>query len=494
MHSNPDAFMHLSRRALAIAAPALLFGLTVSAGAQSPSGPVYVAGKLSRAQQVAHDVYKELVEINTSVTTGNITNGAVAMAKRFREAGVPDSDIFIGGPRADKYNVVARVRGKNPAGRKAVLLLAHIDVVEALKTDWSPEFDPFTFTEKDGYYYARGISDDKAMASIFVANLLRMKAEGYVPDRDIIVALTADEESGAFNGADWLVKNHRNLVDAGIVLNEGGGGVLRDGKPLFNTIQLAQKITTNFTLQVTNRGGHSSVPRKDNAITSLADALSKVGRYEFPVMLSDVTRAFFTQTAPLETPAMGKAMRALVANPADKAAAAVVAGDVKYSSMLRTTCVATMLSGGHATNALPQLAEANVNCRIYPTDTPEAVRSALSRAIGDTTVKVLIKSQRPPSPPATMMPEIMQPVAQVTRELFGKIPVIPTMSTGANDSRFFLTVGVPSYGVSGLFMDPTVDARAHGRDERMRMQSYYEGQEFLYRLTKLLATNPAPVP
>ena len=494
MPSNPHAFVHFFRRALAIATPALLFGSMVSAGAQSPSAPVYVAGKLTPAQQVAHDVYKELVEINTSVTTGNITNGAVAMAKRFREAGVPDSDIFIGGPRADKYNVVARVRGKNPAGRKAVLLLAHIDVVEALKSDWSPEFDPFTFTEKDGYYYARGISDDKAMASIFVANLLRMKAEGYVPDRDIIVALTADEESGAFNGADWLVKNHRNLVDAGIVLNEGGGGVLRDGKPLFNTIQLAQKITTNFTLQVTNRGGHSSVPRKDNAITSLADALSKVGRYEFPVTLSDVTRAFFTQTAPLETPAMGKAMRALVANPASKAAAAAVASDVKYSSMLRTTCVATMLSGGHATNALPQLAEANVNCRIYPTDTPEAVRSALSRAIGDTTVKVIIKSQRPTSPPATMMPEIMQPVKQVTRELFGSIPVIPTMSTGANDSRFFLTVGVPSYGVSGLFMDPTMDARAHGRDERMRMQSYYEGQEFLYRLTKLLATNPAPVP
>ncbi len=483
--------MHQFRRALAIAAPVLLIGLSSPSRAQSP---VYVAGKLTSSQQVTRAIYKELVEINTSVTTGNVTNGAVAMAKRFREAGIPDSDIFIGGPRADKHNVVARVRGKNPAGRKPVLLLAHIDVVEALKSDWSPEFDPFIFTEKDGYYYARGIADDKAMASIFVANLLRMKTEGYVPDRDIIVALTADEESGAFNGADWLVKNHRNLVDAGIVLNEGGGGVLRDGKPLFNTIQLSQKMTTNYTLQVTNRGGHSSVPRKDNAITSLADALAKVGRYEFPVTLSDVTRAFFTQTAPLETPAMGKAMRALVANPSDKAAAAVVASDAKYSSMLRTTCVATMLSGGHATNALPQLAEANVNCRIYPTDTPEAVRTALARAIGDTTVKVLIKSQRPPSPPATMMPEIMQPVKQVTRELFGSIPVIPTMSTGANDSRFFLTIGVPSYGVSGLFMDPSVDARAHGRDERMRIQSYYEGQEFLYRLTKLLATNPAPVP
>ena len=481
-------------RHFSVTTSALLLAAAPVVFAQAPRSQVYTAGRLTPVQQVAHDVYKELVEINTSVMTGNVTRGAEAMAQRFRAAGIPDSDIFIGGPRADKHNLVVRLHGKSPQGRKAVLLLAHIDVVEALKADWSPEFDPFVFTEKDGYYYARGIADDKAMASIFVANLLRMKSEGYVPDRDIIVALTADEESGAFNGVDWLVKNHRELVDAGIVLNEGGGGVLRDGKPLFNTIQLAQKITTNFTLHVTNRGGHSSVPRRDNAITSLADALSKVGRYEFPVTLSDVTRAFFTQTAPLETPAMGKAMRALVANPANKAAAAAVASDVKYSSMLRTTCVATMLSGGHATNALPQLAEANVNCRIYPTDTPEAVRSALSRAIGDTTVKVLIKSQRPTSPPATMMPEIMQPVAQVTRELFGKIPVIPTMSTGANDSWFFLTVGVPSYGVSGLFMDPTMDARAHGRDERMRMQSYYEGQEFLYRLTKLLATNPAPVP
>ena len=465
-----------------------------SAGAQAPRTPVYTPGKLSVAQQQAREVYKELVEINTSVTTGNITNGAIAMAKRFKAAGIPDSDIFVGGPRPDKHNVVARVRGKNPAGRKPVLLLAHLDVVEALKADWSPEFDPFVFTEKDGYYYARGVADDKAMASIFVANLLRMKAEGYVPDRDIIVALTADEESGAFNGAGWLVENHRELVDAGILINEGGGGVLRDGKPLLNTIQLAQKITTNLTLRVTNRGGHSSVPRDDNAITALADALSKVGRHQFPVKLSEVTKSFFSQTAPLETPKMGAAMKALVANPVDKAAAQIVAADEKYSSMLRTTCVATMLSGGHASNALPQLAEANINCRIYPTETAEEVRAALEKVVNDTTVKVLVKSQRPPSPPAKMSGEIMDPVAKVTKELFGNIPVIPTMSTGANDSRFFLTVGIPSYGVSGLFMDPTTDARAHGRDERMRIQSYFEGQEFLYRLTKLLASNPPTIP
>jgi len=474
----------------------LVVALAATASAQTTTtkAPVYTAGKLTPTQQVAREIYKEIVEINTSVTTGNITNGALAMAKRFRAAGIPDSDIFVGGPRPEKHNVVARVRGKNPAGRKAVLLLAHLDVVEALKEDWSPEFDPFKFTEKDGYYYARGVADDKAMASIFVANLLRMKSDGYVPDRDIIVALTADEESGPFNGVDWLVQNHRNLVDAAIVINEGGDGTLRDGKPVANYIELAQKITTNYTLHVTNRGGHSSVPRADNAITSLADALAKVGRYRFPTQVSDVTRAFFAQTARVEAPAMALAMRALVANPKDKAALATLAAEPEYNTVLRTTCVATMLSGGHATNALPQLAEANVNCRIYPTETAESVRAQLERAIADTTVRVLIKSQRPSSPAAAMSPEIISAVTRATNEVFGDIPVIPTMLAGATDSRFFRTIGVDAYGVSGLFMDPTTDARAHGRDERMRIQSYFEGQEFLYRLTKLLATNPTPVP
>lgn len=454
---------------------------------------VYTPGQLTPAQLKSREIFKELVEINTSVTTGNVTDGAVAMAKRFREAGIPEGDIFIGGPRPDKHNVVARVRGKNPAGRKPVLLLAHLDVVEALKADWSPEFDPFRFTEKDGYYYARGIADDKAMASIFVANLFRMKAEGYRPDRDIIIALTADEESGPANGVDWLVTNHPELVDAGIVINEGGGGTLRNGKPLFHSIQLAQKITMNFTLRTTNRGGHSSVPRKDNAITSLADALAKVGRHDFPVQLSETTREFFSKTAALETPEMGRAMRALVANPNDATAAAVIAADDRYSSMLRTTCVATMLSGGHASNALPQLAEANVNCRVYPTENAEQVRAVLEGVVNDTAVKVLIKTQRPSSPPSKLSPEILEPVTQLTHEIFGEIPIIPSMSTGANDSRFFLARGVPSYGISGIFSDPTTDARAHGRDERIRMQSYYEGGEFLYQLTKRLAS-PAKAP
>jgi acetylornithine deacetylase/succinyl-diaminopimelate desuccinylase-like protein len=460
-----------------------------SAAAQS--GPVYAPGSLTPNQQLAHDIYKELIELNTGDVTGKVTPAATAMALRFKAAGIPDSDLFVGGPRPEKYNVVARIRGRN-SGRKPLILLAHIDVVEALKADWSADLDPFVFTERDGYYYGRGTADDKAMASIFVANAFRLKQEGYVPDRDIIIALTADEEGGTANGVEWLLANHRNLVDGALVLNEGGGGVLRNGTSLFNTVQATEKNYADFTLHVTNRGGHSSVPRPDNAIYSLAQALGRVAAFQFPIRLNEVTRMFFTRTADLETPAMGQAMKALVANPGDRNAVAVVTGDVRYSSMLRTTCVATMLSGGHAPNALPQLAEANVNCRIHPDETPQQVRDSLIRAIGDTVVQVLAVNPRPPAPPSPLLPELMAPVERITREMFGNIPVIPAMSTGATDSRYFRELGVPAFGVSGLFLDPTVDARAHGRDERMRVQSYYEGQEFLYRLTKALTQSPVP--
>lgn len=471
---------------LALTVPTLL--------AAQPRAPLYTPGCLTPNQQLAREIYEELIEINTGVETGNITTAAVAMAKRFRDAGIPETDIFVGGPRPEKHNVVARIRGKGgPNARKPILLLAHIDVVEALKSDWSPEFDPFVFTEKDGYYYGRGTSDDKAMAAIFVANVCRMKREGYTPDRDIIIALTADEESGPANGVDWLIKNHKDKADAALVINEGGGGT-RDGKPLFQTVQASEKITTNFTLRATNKGGHSSVPRDDNAITALADALAKVGRHTFTIKLNDVTREVFSRTAELEEPALGRAMKAMVANPNDAAAAHTVAKDVRYSAMLRTTCVATMLSGGHASNALPQLAETNINCRLYPTETAEEVRAELTSVIADTAVQVVIRSQRPASPPSPLIPEVMDPVRQITRDLFGDIPVIPVMSTGATDSRFFRTLGIPALGVSGLFLDPTVDARAHGRDERMRVQSFYEGLEFLYRLTKALTSTSQTVP
>lgn len=478
----------MSMRSIRLAATLALAGVTT---APAQTGAVYVAGSLKPHQQLAREIYKELIEINTGVTTGNITTAAVAMAKRFKAAGIPDSDIFVGGPRPEKHNVVARIRGRS-SGRKPIILLAHIDVVEALKADWSADLDPFVFTERDGYYYGRGTADDKAMASIFVANAFRLKQEGYVPDRDIIIALTADEESGPANGVDWLLKNHPGLVDGALVINEGGGGTLRNGRPLFNTVQATEKLTTNLTLRVTNRGGHSSVPRADNAIYALAQALGKVSAHRFPIKLNDVTRQFFSKTADQEEPAMGRAMKALVANPSDQTAVATVTADVRYNSMLRTTCVPTGLSGGHATNALPQLAEANINCRIYPDETAQQVRDALARTIGDSTVEVVVRTQRPATPPSPLLPEVMQPVERITRELFGNIPVIPVMSTGATDSRFFRQQGVPAFGVSGLFLDPSVDARAHGRDERMRIQSYYEGQEFLYRLTKALTQASVP--
>jgi acetylornithine deacetylase/succinyl-diaminopimelate desuccinylase-like protein len=455
----------------------------------------YTPGQLTAHQQLTREIYKQLIEINTGDKTGNVTPAAVAMAQRFRDAGIPESDIFVGGPRPEKHNVVARIHGRAGSTRKPLLLLAHIDVVEALKADWSNDLDPFVFTERDGYYYGRGTADDKAMAAIFVANAIRMKREGYVPDRDVIIALTADEEGGTANGVEWLLQNHRDLVDGGVVLNEGGGGVTRNAKPFFNTVQATEKVFANITLRVTNRGGHSSVPRADNAITSLADALSKVGRHSFPVQFNEVTRAFFTRTADVETPELGRAMRALVANPRDAGAERVVAADPRYNSTLRTTCVATLLKGGHAENALPQLAEANVNCRMFPGDTPEGTRDALARVINDTTVQVIAtRDNRPKEPPTPLLPEVMEPITRITHDMFGNIPVIPTMSTGATDSRYFRQLNIPAFGVSGLFSDPLVDARAHGRDERMRVQSLFEGQEFLYRLTKALSQSPGVTP
>jgi len=464
-----------------------------SGSAQRPVS-VYQAGSLNPNQQLAHDIYKELVEINSGMKTGNVTTAANAVAKQFRDAGIPDSDLFVGGPQPDKFNVVARIHGRRASGRKPLLLLAHLDVVEALKADWSADLDPFVFTERDGYYYGRGTSDDKAMASIFVANAIRMTREHYVPDRDIIIALTADEEGGPANGVDWLIKTHPQLVDAGIVINEGGGGTLRNGQPLFNSVQATEKVSTNITLRATNRGGHSSVPRPDNAIVALSDAVSKAGRYQFPVRFNDVTRAFFTRTADVEEPVLGKAMRALIANPRDASALAVVSADPRYNAMLRTTCVPTMLAGGHATNALPQLAEATINCRIFPSDTPEVIRTDIERVINDTTIKVTMRATPRPPAPSPLLPELFDAVTQVTHDMWGNVAVIPVMSTGATDSRFFRVAGVPSYGVSGLFLDPTVDARAHGRDERMRIKSYYEGQEFLWRLTKTLASGPGVTP
>ncbi|MDQ8165080.1 MAG: M20/M25/M40 family metallo-hydrolase [Gemmatimonadota bacterium] len=446
------------------------------------------AQQLTPQQQFAKEVYKELLEYNTVNIGGGTTIAANAMAKRFRDAGFAEQDVFVGGVQPNKHNLVVRYRGKGGANApKPVLLLAHLDVVEALKADWSPDLDPFKFTERDGYFYARGSQDDKAMAAIFVANLIQFRKENYQPDRDIVLALTADEEGGCCNGVRWLIQNHRQMIDAAFAINEGGRGSLRDDKPFLNGIQAAEKTVSNFKVVAKNKGGHSSVPRPDNAIYDLAAGIARFSKFAFPVNFNPVTRVFFERTAAIETPEMARAMRALLQNPQDAAANAIVSRDVRYNSILRTNCVATQLTGGHASNALPQTAEVNINCRVAPGDAPADVRAAIIKALGDSTLEVSAAGNPSRAEPSSIGPEIMAPVEQVTRELFGGIPVIPEMSAGATDSRMLREIGIPSYGVSGLMTDPN-DNRAHGKDERMRIKSFFDGQEFLLRLTKLLAT------
>lgn len=440
---------------------------------------------LAPHQQLAREVYKELIEFNTTDGVGGTTAAAEAMARRFRAAGFAESDIRVLGPRPDKGNLVVRLHGTG--ARKPLLLLAHLDVVAALQSDWSADIDPFKLTERDGYFYGRGTTDDKAMAGIFVANMLRMKQEGFVPDRDIILALTADEEGGTANGVDWLVREHRDLIDAAYALNEGGGGALKDGKPFLHSVQATEKVYVDFTLTARNRGGHSSVPRPDNAIYQLARALERVAAYNFPVELNEVTRAFFERTALIEEPATAAAMRALVKNPGSAQAAAAVSKQARYNSMLRTTCVATRLAGGHANNALPQTATANVNCRILPNVPPAKVRESLARVIADTGIEISAAPNEPGTSPSPLNPELMQPIDRITRDMFGNIPVIPTMSTGATDGKFLRAAGIPTYGVSGIFGDPN-DGRAHGRDERILVSSFFDGQEFLYRLVKAVSS------
>lgn len=445
---------------------------------------------LTPQQAAARAIYKELVEINTVDSVGSVTKAAEAMIVRFKAAGFPESDIHLLGPAnaPAKQNLIVRYRGRGQG--KPILLLAHLDVVAALRSDWPR--DPFVMVEQDGYFLGRGVSDDKSMASMFVANLIRYKQEGWVPQRDLILALTADEEGGGSNGVAWLIANHKALIDAEYAINEGGGGTLMDDKPLFHSIQAAEKLPVNYTLTVLNTGGHSSVPRKDNAIYSLANALARIERYTFPVELNDISRPFFAQTAKVEMPSLSAAMLAVVANPRDSVAAATISKDPRYASMLRTSCVATRLAAGHADNALPQTATANVNCRVAPTSTAAQVRADLERIVADTTVKVTLRAtgrEVAAGKPAPIDPTLLAATTALTKTMFNNVPVIPTMSTGATDGRFLRAAGIPTYGVSGIFSAPG-ETNAHGRDEKLRVKSYYDGLEFLYQLVKQVAGPP----
>jgi acetylornithine deacetylase/succinyl-diaminopimelate desuccinylase-like protein len=430
--------------------------------------------------QLARDIFRELIEINTTDSVGDNTKAAEAMAARLRAAGFPADDLKVLAPAERKGNLVARWRGSGT--QKPILLLAHLDVVEARREDWS--MDPFTFNEKDGYYYGRGTSDDKAMAAIFVANLIRLKQEGFAPQRDIIVALTADEEGGNHNGVDWLLQNHRALLDAEFTINEGGGGHLKNGRPLLQEVQASEKVYLDFTLEVTNPGGHSSLPVKENAIYRLAQGLARLAQFQFPVKLNEVTRAFFSKSAAFEKGQTASDMKAVAgASPDLQAATRLSDGSAIYNSMLRTTCVATMLSGGHAPNALPQVARANVNCRILPGEDPVEVKKTLAKALADEKITITPVGTPRPSEPSPLRPEIVGPIEKLTSEMWPGVPVVPSMSTGATDGLYLRNAGIPTYGVSGLFEDVD-DVRAHGRDERIGVKEFHQGREFLYKLVK----------
>lgn len=441
------------------------------------------SAELSPHQQNARDFLEELVNINTTHSVGDNTAAAQAMADRLLAAGFPEEDVQLIVPAERKGNLVARYRGRD-LGLKPLLLLAHIDVVEADPADWT--LDPFTFVEQDGYYYGRGTSDDKDEAAIHVANFIRLKEEGFVPDRDIIIALTADEEGGTHNGVRYLLANHRELIDAEYALNEGGGGSIRDGVYISNNVQASEKVYQSFTFEVTNPGGHSSLPVKDNAIYHLADALASIRDYDFPVQLNEVTRTYFERTADLEEGELATAMRGILQDPPDEFSARMLTDMPAFNSRMRTTCVATMLDGGHAQNALPQRATATVNCRVLPGESIEAVHRTLEAVVNNDQVSITPIGSATQSPPSPLTPPILNAIESITDDMWPGVPVIPTMSTGATDGLRLRNAGIPVYGVSGIFGDVD-DVRIHGQNERIMIQSYFEGQEFLYRLTKALS-------
>ena len=462
-------------------------------GAVLAAGGAHAQAPLRPDQQAFRALYQELVETNTTLSAGSCTLAAQRMAAHLTAAGYPAADVtvFTAPDHPKEGGLVAVLPGTDRDARP-VLLLAHLDVVEAKREDWTRE--PFKLIEENGFFYARGASDDKAMAAVFTDAMVRMKA-GPRPRRAVKLALTCGEEtSGAFNGAQWLSQNRRELIDAGFALNEGGGGRLdADGKPVFLAVQVAEKTSQDYWLETRNPGGHSSMPRPDNAINELAAALGKVGAYSFPVHVNPTTQAFFSKTARLPTvpPALGAAMTAIAADPNDRAAERTLSRDPMYNSTLRTTCVVTLIEGGHAQNALPQRARANVNCRIAPGETAEGVRDVLAQVVADPGVAITIKPGRGPvAVPAPLDPAILGPSETLAAEMYPGLPVIPNMSTGATDSIYLSAAGIPSYGVPGILYEGD-GGGVHGLNEHMRVSSLYKGRDYLQRLIRIYADMPA---
>lgn len=434
-------------------------------------------------ERLARDLLAELIGINTTHEHGSTGPAAQAMARRLVAAGFPDSDVVLVGPTSSRnQNMVARLRGTGR--RRPILLLAHLDVVEALPSDWS--VDPFTLLERDGYFYGRGTSDIKDMAALFVAALIRLKQEHFTPDRDIILALTAGEETGGdYNGVQWLLANRRGLIDAVYCINGDAGDPLeRHRIPFARNVEASEKVYHDVQLVATSPGGHSSLPTPDNAIYRLAAALQRLGAYAFPAMLNDITRAYLDRAATTMPPATAGDMR-LAARGDSAAQARLSAQSPFFNAQLRTTCVATRLEGGHANNALPQTARAVVNCRMLPGHDPDSVLATLRRVVADSGLTVTPLDTARPSPPSPLVPEVLDPVTRISAQLWPGVPVIPNMETGATDGLFLRNAGMPVYGMSGVFLDAD-DIRAHGKDERIGVQEYYTGAEFTYRLVMAL--------
>jgi acetylornithine deacetylase/succinyl-diaminopimelate desuccinylase-like protein len=454
--------------------------------------PAVPAQGPEQTKRLARDIFKQLIEINTTDSLGNVTTAADAMAKRLREGGFVDSDIHVDGPNERKKNLVVRLHGTGK--RKPILFIGHLDVVEARHEDWTT--DPFEFIEKDGYFYGRGTEDMKEGDAILVTNFIRLKKEGYVPDRDVILALTADEEGGTSNGVDWLLKQHRDWTDAEYCINLDGGEFEKDkDKRLLAGIQASEKVYVDFQFESLNPGGHSSIPTPDNAIYHLAGALARLQSFSFPMKINEITRNYFERNAALTTGEIAADLKAVSKQPPDSTAVQRLSANPYFNSLLHTTCVATMLSGGHAPNALPQTARANVNCRIFPGEDPQDVLHTLERVANDPKVKVSIVSQIGPDgkvtpvvavPPSPLLPEVVQAMERTLRVVWPGVPYVTTMSTGATDGKYTRIAGIPTYGISCMFFQRN-DSRAHGKDERVGVQDFYDGVEFNYKLIRELS-------
>jgi acetylornithine deacetylase/succinyl-diaminopimelate desuccinylase-like protein len=442
---------------------------------------------LSPEHQAARDIFKQLIEINTTDTpAGNVTAAAEAMAERFRAAGFPAEDLHVDGPKPNKKNLVVRLHGRGDG--KPILFIAHLDVVEALRQDWS--MDPFKFNEVDGFFYGRGTSDIKQGDTVLVSNFIRLKKEGWVPARDLILALTADEEGGESNGVQWLAKNHRDWIDAEYCINTDAGDFeAKHGKRMLLGMQTSEKNYVDFRLEVKSNGGHSSRPVKDNAIYHLSKGLARLAEFDFPVSLNETTRGYFERTAALESPSTGADFRDVIGSDHAKSeeAAKRLSQSAFFNALLRTTCVATRLEGGHANNALPQTAAANVNCRMLPQDSLQNVQATLKRVLADDRIAVSVVGEAVPAPASAINPAIVSKLQALSAKLYGGLPIVPVMDTGASDGKYLRIAGIPTYGVPGVFEDIN-DVRAHGKDERIGVKDFYDGVDFYYEFIKSLGT------